>query len=199
MSWPVPTLRVMCGFLALQQQESVSMCMANVTTMGHVAVWGLWRAGLTPHLGNVGELALRTWEQESWPRLLSALALGRAVSTSHLGGTVELAGPGGRGTGKPVPRAWACESWLHRPCNSMDMGEMAPSFIWAAWENQGLPNTLTLLYLWVPHHRFYQPQIEKIWKNCFCNERWKLCPLPLFLKQSSIASIFITFTLYQAF
>ena len=48
---------------------------------------------LSPHhLQQVRDLALGSWEQESWPCPLLTAGLGRAIPAPHLGSTAELDG-----------------------------------------------------------------------------------------------------------
>jgi hypothetical protein len=59
-------------------------------TWGHVGVWGLCRTGLASHLGIVGELASKAWEEESCSCPSPAAALGRVGPAPCPGSTTEL-------------------------------------------------------------------------------------------------------------
>lgn len=94
-------------------------------TQGYFVVWRLCRAGPTPHLGMMGELALEAWEQESRPHPPAAV-LRRAELHTITGVVRDLA-----------LRMQVWKIWLYHSFFCGDMNEWRIPLFW-----------LTPHYLW---------------------------------------------------
>lgn len=107
-SQPMLLLRVISGSMAMQQQGSVWMSTAHITTRDHrdICPWSRQLPGTTwmsrdctelgPHVVGCGIL-------ERWPHLSPDAALGRARPVPHPSNRVELVLVGS-GTGEPALR-----------------------------------------------------------------------------------------------
>jgi hypothetical protein len=119
-----------------------------LTLVSHKVAWVRKKSLFfnSSYLWQAGDLAPRSWEQESWPCPSPTAALLRADPPSHLGSIVELCGLGvSQPRGYEHWRASYTVAWVRErfpflaPCHLNQAGELA---LWS-WEQDIRASTLS--------------------------------------------------------